>query len=170
MGMTEKSKQEVWQRGPIPGIIPLLQPAAHAIIQAKEDVETIMRLFPEEKLWQKPAGMASVAFHLQHMAGVLDRLFTYAKGNTLSDQQRDYLKQEGAVNAGLDGAALCNRFYQQVDLAIEDLRNWEEQDLLAPKGIGRLQIPTNVIGLLFHAAEHIQRHTGQLLVTCAVVK
>ena len=31
------------------------------------------------------------------------------------------------------------------------------------------QIPTTVIGLLFHAVEHTMRHTGQLLVTAKIV-
>jgi len=35
--------------------------------------------------------------------------------------------------------------------------------------VGRKRIPSNVIGLLFHTAEHTQRHTGQLLVTVKVL-
>jgi hypothetical protein len=34
--------------------------------------------FPTKLLWERPANVASVGFHLQHLAGVLDRLFTYA--------------------------------------------------------------------------------------------
>ena len=36
--------------------------------------------------------------------------------------------------------------------------------------VGRKQLPTTVLGLYFHAAEHSQRHVGQLLVTVSVVK
>jgi len=41
---------------------------------------------------------------------------------------------------------------------------------LEARGIGRKRIPTNVLGLLFHAAEHTQRHTGQLYVTVKMLK
>jgi uncharacterized damage-inducible protein DinB len=36
--------------------------------------------------------------------------------------------------------------------------------------VGRKQTPSTVVGLLFHAAEHTMRHTGQLLVTVRVLK
>ncbi|WP_373398612.1 hypothetical protein V8V91_02485 [Algoriphagus halophilus] len=35
--------------------------------------------------------------------------------------------------------------------------------------VGRAQLPSTVGGLLFHAAEHTQRHFGQLLVTVKVI-
>jgi hypothetical protein len=37
------------------------------------------------------------------------------------------------------------------------------------RGVGRKQIPSTVLGLLFHSAEHTMRHTGQLLVTCKIL-
>jgi uncharacterized damage-inducible protein DinB len=49
------------------------------------------------------------------------------------------------------------------------LKETSAHELLEPRGIGRKQIPTNVLGLLFHAAEHTMRHVGQLLVTAKVV-
>ena len=88
------NKPEVWLRGPVENIPALLQPAAHAILQAREEVNALMKTFPEEKLWEKPSGVASVGFHLLHLSGVLDRLFTYAKGNPLSEEQLAALKQE----------------------------------------------------------------------------
>jgi len=41
--------------------------------------------------------------------------------------------------------------------------------LLDKRGVGRAQLPSNVLGLLFHAAEHTMRHTGQLLVTARIL-
>ena len=35
--------------------------------------------------------------------------------------------------------------------------------------VGRDRIPSTVGGLIFHAAEHTQRHLGQLLVTVRVL-
>jgi hypothetical protein len=72
---------EYWLQGPIPDVPALLQPIAHAFLQAKKEIHQAVGNFPEEKIWEQPAGVASVAFHLQHLAGVIDRLFTYAKAN-----------------------------------------------------------------------------------------
>jgi len=65
--MENTSKREVWLRGPIEGVPALLQPVAHTLLQAREEVEEMMENFPEIFLWVKPAGMASPAFHLQHL-------------------------------------------------------------------------------------------------------
>ena len=46
----------------------------------------------------------------------------------------------------------------------------QEDMLLAPREVGRAKLPSTVLGLLMHAAEHTMRHTGQLLVTIAVLK
>lgn len=160
---------EFWLRGPVEGIIPLLQPAAHAILQSREEVENALKDFPESLIWERPEGVASVAFHLQHMPGVLDRMFTYASGKQLDQQQLDYMVAEGKENETIKLSNLLNHLNKQVEKAVEQLRKTSEDDLLKPRAVGRKQIPSNVIGLLFHGAEHIQRHTGQLLVTARVV-
>lgn len=162
------SKPEVWLRGPVENIPALLQPAAHALLQAREEVNELMQNFPEEKLWEQPAGVASVGFHLLHLRGVLDRLFTYAKGNPLSEEQHAALKQETQLqNISLE--QLVKKFDEQVDKAIKQLSETPENTLLDKRGVGRAQLPSNVLGLLFHAAEHTMRHTGQLLVTARIL-
>ena len=162
---------EVWQRGPIENIPPLLQPVAHALLQAKEEVETIMHHFNEELLWQKPAGCASVGFHLQHLSGVLSRVFTYAKGEPLSNVQMQQLHDEDiSPNSALNSAGLIKRFNKQIDDALQQLKLTDESTLTTYRGIGRKQLPSTVIGLLFHAAEHTMRHVGQLFVTVKVLQ
>ena len=79
---------EAWLRGPVEGVPDLLQPVAHALLQAKEETRTLLQNFPAELLWNRPAGLASVGFHLQHVAGVVDRLFTYARGESLSREHK----------------------------------------------------------------------------------
>jgi len=157
-------KPEVWMRGPVPEVPSLLQPAAHALLQSAEEVASIVEHFDDKLLWLKPAGMASVGFHLKHLTGVVDRLFTYAHGRALSAQQLEYLEREG-IPGDESSVLLARNFKEQVDRAISQLRQTSGDDLLAPRGIGRKQSPTTMIGLLFHAAEHTQRHVGQLLVT-----
>lgn len=161
---------EYWLRGPVDAVPPLLQPVAHALLQAREEVVLYMKDFPVTSLWATPSGMASVAFHLQHLSGVLDRLFSYAKGDALSDAQLAYLSLEGKETDNTDLEAMLQLFIQTVDKSIVSLSSFKENNLTDIRFVGRKQIPSTVIGLLFHAAEHTMRHTGQLLVTVNWVK
>jgi len=167
--MADNKLPEVWLRGPLDGVPALLQPVAHALLQANEELNVLMHDFPDRLLWEKPAGMASPGFHLQHLTGVLDRLFTYAKGEALTAAQLNYLKQEGDPIQNTNAADLVNRFNQQVNLAIQQLSAADERSLTQVRGVGRSQIPSTVIGLYTHAAEHTMRHLGQLLVTVKVL-
>lgn len=166
--MALQSLPEVWLRGALPGVLPGLQPVAHALLQAKEEINAMMTGFPEQLLWEKPAGLASPGFHLQHITGVLQRLFTYADGKQLSEAQVAYLKEEGSQVNNLSG--LLNALNNQVEEATESLKNRREEDLTDAREVGRGRLPSTVLGLLFHAAEHTMRHTGQLLVTVTILK
>ncbi len=163
-------KLEVWQRGPVENIPPLLQPIAHALLQAREEVARMMNDFPEELLWKKLGGVASPAFHLQHLSGVLDRVFTYARGEALSSVQVEELYAEEKPPFEITILQLVARFNLQVDKALEQLQHTEETSLTDFRGVGRRQLPSTVIGLLVHAAEHTMRHLGQLLVTAKVLR
>jgi uncharacterized damage-inducible protein DinB len=162
------STPEVWLRGPLPDVPALLQPVGHALLQAREEVEAIMAGFPEERLWHRPGGVASVGFHLQHLSGVVDRLFTYARGESLSGDQIAAMKAEGVERQELQSSALIQIFRRQVDAALGELRAMDERTLADARAVGRSRLPSTVLGLLFHAAEHVQRHVGQLLVTVRV--
>lgn len=160
---------EVWMRGPIAGVPPLLQPVAHALLQAKEELTKLLTDFPDERLWDRPAGLASVAFHLQHMTGVIDRMFTYAKQQPLSDAQFRYLQDEGVKNRLINTGVLLAQLALRISKAVDELKEISEETLTEERGIGRKKIPTTCIGLLFHAAEHTQRHVGQTLVTAKII-
>jgi len=161
---------EFWLRGPVAGIPPLLQPVAHALLQAREEVNTLMEGFPEELLWERPAGLASPGFHLQHLSGVLDRLFTYADGKMLSQEQLAELAAEGRPHPGAEAVQQgLERFNQQVDKALQQIGRTSGL-LTEVRLVGRDRISSTVIGLLFHAAEHTMRHTGQLLVTIRILR
>jgi uncharacterized damage-inducible protein DinB len=164
-----EAKPEVWLRGPLDGIPALLQPVAHALLQVDEEITVLMKDFPDQLLYEKPAGLANVAFHLQHLCGVLDRLFTYASDRALSPEQLQYLKAEGKPGADISSAELVHAFHLQVQTAVEQLKTFEPHLLTDTRMVGRKQIPSTVIGLLVHAAEHSTRHYGQLLVTVKVL-
>jgi DinB superfamily len=158
-------------RGPVPEIPPLLQPVAHALLQAAEEVHRVVGPLSPAQLWARPGGAASVGFHVRHAAGSLDRLFTYARGEGLSPQQRAFLATE--VEPGsppVQADALVSAFEMQVGRALAQLRGTGEPTLLEARGVGRLQLPSTVLGLLFHAAEHTQRHVGQIVTTARIVQ
>ena len=168
--MEKNDKLEVWLRGPLPGIPPLLQPVAHALLQAQEEINALDKPFPKKLLWQKPAGVASVGFHMQHLKGVLDRLFTYARNESLTEIQFEYLKQEGIPPfPDCTFKDLVDPFNEQITTALNQLRRTNESTVTQICMVGRAQIPSTHLGLLFHAAEHTQRHVGQLLVTAKVL-
>jgi uncharacterized damage-inducible protein DinB len=162
-------RPEAWLRGPVDGVPPELQPVAHALVQAREEVEALAAELPAERLWTRPAGLASAGFHLQHLAGVLDRLLTYARGASLDEAQRAALAAEGREG---DGAPTCAElvaaFAGGVERALEQLRATDAPTLGDDRAVGRARLPSTVRGLLFHAAEHTMRHVGQLLVTVRV--
>lgn len=163
-----KNQPEVWLRGPLNHMPALLQPVAHALLQAREEINALVKNFPDELLWKKPAGLASVGFHLQHLSGVLDRLFTYAKARQLTDEQLNYLAMEGKpANVGTD--ALLEAFNARLDDSLVQLSMVNEQSLTETREVGRARLPSTVIGLYVHSAEHTMRHAGQLLVTVKVL-
>ena len=166
--MAAGSATEVWLRGPLPDYAPVLMPIAHALLQAREDVERVATEATAEELWQRPGGAASAGYHLQHLGGSLDRLFTYARAEPLNERQRAALLQEGTPGAG--GSELALAALAQIDQALEQLRHTAVASLGSAREVGRARLPSTVLGLLFHAAEHTSRHAGQLITTMKIVR
>jgi uncharacterized damage-inducible protein DinB len=166
--MIDKALPEVWLRGPLAGVPPLLQPAAHALLQAVEEVRAILTGFPASQLWERPAGVASIGFHLQHLAGVVHRMGTYAQGQPLDAAQLAALGSE-CLDQGLSLEQLISAWENRVTALVEQMRTTDETTLTDFRAVGRKGLPSTVIGLLFHAAEHSQRHLGQLLVTARLL-
>jgi hypothetical protein len=156
--------EEAWLRGPIEGIAPVLQPAAHALVQANEDVQALAPALTAEVLWQQ-AGAATAGFHLMHLAGALDRLFTYARGELLNDAQKVAARAEAVPHPELTGAMLAATVSAGVDRALAQLRATPAESVFDHRGIGRAQLPSTVLGCLFHGAEHSTRHAGQFITT-----
>ncbi len=166
--MTVNNMPEVWLRGPLAEYPPALMPVAHALLQAREDIERAAATATAEELWQRPGGAAAAGYHLQHLAGSLDRLFTYARGEALSEEQREALVQEGTPGGA--GAVLVPRVLAQIDRALEQLRRTPPESVGETREVGRAKLPSTVLGLLFHGAEHTTRHVGQLITTLKVVR
>ncbi len=159
-----------WLRGPVDGITPLLQPVAHALIDADEDVQKALKGLSADQIRRKPGAAAPLAFHVNHAMGSLDRLFTYARGESLSDAQLATLAAEKPMDvSALTPEQLAGEFAAAIERAMTQLRATRETDLLAPREVGRAKLPSNVLGLLVHAAEHTARHVGQIVTTAKLV-
>lgn len=161
----KKQRLEVWMRGPITGVPPILQPVAHTLLQVQEDISRLVDNDLSAQIWIQPKGMASIGFHLQHIHGVIDRMWSYAMDQPLSEEQFEALRKEGVPDETQTVEDLKSAVSRRIYRIVEDLESIPENTLPDTRYLGRKRIPTTLIGLLFHAAEHAQRHYGQLLVT-----
>jgi hypothetical protein len=160
----------VWLHGPIEGIPDLLQPVAHALIEAAQEVRTLLVSLTSEQMWMRPYGAASVGFHVRHSMGSLDRLLTYARGESLSEAQLATLASEKTMDSRIGGPMqLSADFDDAVDRALEQLRSTSTDAVLDRRDVGRAKLPSNVLGLLAHAADHTYRHVGQAVTTAKIV-
>jgi uncharacterized damage-inducible protein DinB len=162
---------EVWLRGPIEGIQPLLQPAAHTLVQVGEGVLTIVENLAPARVWARPGNAASIGFHLAHLPGSLDRLLTYSRGESLTSEQLAALAAERTVDQDRPELSfLLARFRSGLDAAMTYLRAVPADSLLQPREVGRKRLPSTTVGLIFHAAEHSARHAGQIVTLVRVVQ
>jgi hypothetical protein len=168
--MSAPTETEAWQRGPVEGFDPLLMPVVHSLIQVREELERLAASVPDDLVWQRPGGAASIGFHVRHAGGALDRLLTYARGEALTEGQRLAARAEG--EPGHPAATLgevVESVTSLIERALEQLRATPREMLLEPRKVGRAGLPSNVLGLLFHAAEHSTRHAGQALTTAKIL-
>ena len=154
---------EAWLRGPMPGIQPVLQPVAFALLQVAEDLPALLANLTPDQVWTRPGRSAAIGFHLAHMTGSLDRLFTYARGEALNEEQLAVLMGERALyDSRPPVATLLAKLETGMQRAIEQLRRTRPDELEQPREVGRKRLPSTTIGLLVHAAEHTARHAGQI--------
>lgn len=171
MSLSQPAAPEAWLRGPVAGVDPWLMPAAHALLHAREDLERAAAGLSHAQLWARPGGGASIGFHIRHAAGATQRLLTYARGRALDEAQRAAAAAEREpAGEELSAATLAAGAAAVFDQALEQLRATPRDTLLEPRGVGRAALPSTVLGLIFHAAEHAARHAGQALTLARVVR
>jgi hypothetical protein len=152
---------EAWMTGPVDGVPALLMPAAHSFVQVKQELPTLLEGLTVEQLWKTPGASTSIGFHAMHLAGATDRLLTYARGEQLSDEQVRVARGERELG-GLSAADLVAHVQGAMDRALDQLRGTPSAIINEPREVGRQRLPSTVLGLLFHAAEHATRHVGQI--------
>ena len=165
--MSTPQAPEVWLRGPITGFDPFVMPAVHALLQVREDLHRLVATVPASHVWQRPGGAASIGFHLRHTGGALDRLLTYARGESLSEAQIHQLRTEEEPGESI--AEIGRRVDLVIDAALAQLRATTRDVLAEHRSVGRAALPSTVGGLVFHAAEHSTRHLGQAITTARIL-
>jgi uncharacterized damage-inducible protein DinB len=153
---------EPWLRGPIAGVHPAIAPVLYAFQQAREDLEHYTHGLTTEQLWAAPHGFASVGFHIRHIAESTERLTTYLEGRELTPTQLAALEAESQPGTATrdELLILLDASFRYSELVV---RGIDVATLTEPRYVGRKMLPSTVIGLLTHIAEHTQRHVGQAI-------
>lgn len=166
--MEHRKLPEPWLRGTLTDVPPVQRAVLHAIELAKDDLERWCGDLSDQELNAGPNHLASVAFHLRHIARSIDRLLTYAEGSELTNEQISLLKAE--LDPGLSRAAAFAELSRAFAAAAARIRAFSSESLSQARTVGRQQMPTTVAGLLVHVADHTQRHVGQAITTAKLVK
>ena len=161
---------EWWQRGPVDGVPTILQSVAHILLQVGESADELVENLSESEWNARPGGVASAAFHVRHMTGVIDRLFTYARGEGLSAEQFASIRSESDPMTLDEVPSVMSALHSRIDAALAQLRATDPATVGDFREVGRAKLPSTVIGCLVHGAEHAMRHIGQLSVTARIVR
>jgi hypothetical protein len=142
--------EEPWLRGPIPGVDPLTAPVLYAFTQAREDLERYTEGLTTEQIWKRGVG-----FHIRHISRSTDRLIAYLQGcRTVELGEGEPGASREELLAELDSA------FKRAETVVRAI---DPATLRDAREVGRKRLPTTVVGLLAHIAEHTQRHVGQAI-------
>ena len=145
----------------MPGVDALLAPALYGFQQTREDLARHTAGLTASQVWARPHGLAPLGFHLRHIARSVDRLTTYLEGRSLD------AAQIAALAAEMEPGATLKELLADIDSALrraeEAIHAIDPATFAEPRWVGRKRLPTTVLGLLVHIAEHTQRHLGQAI-------
>jgi hypothetical protein len=160
---------EAWLTGPVEGVPDVLMPAAHSFLQVTRELPSLLDGLTSEEIWQTPGASTSIGFHAIHLVGATDRLLTYARGEPLSAAQVEASRAERHLK-DLSAGEIVGRVTAAMHAAIEQLRQTPSAIIGEPREVGRQRLPSTVLGLVFHAAEHATRHVGQISTLRRIVR
>jgi uncharacterized damage-inducible protein DinB len=147
---------------------PLVAPTLYAYAQAREDLAYWTKELNEAQIWARPHGLAPVGFQLRHIAGSVERLTTYLRGQQLTPRQLEAIQHE--MEPGGGRAELLRVMNASLDRSESAIRALDPAALTDARTVGRRRLPTTVVGLVVHLAEHTQRHVGQAIVTAKLAR
>ena len=165
--MAEQILPEPWLRGTLSELPSVHRGVLHAMELAGEDLQRWCGQLTDKQLNQRPAQIAPISFHFRHIARSLDRLLTYAEGDSLTE------KQLVALRAEMEPGATRDELFAELSFALSTsatrIRAFSHADLEALRSVGRNRLPTTLGGLLVHIADHTQRHVGQAITTAKIL-
>jgi|SRR5215472_18562577 uncharacterized damage-inducible protein DinB len=159
--MNREPLPEPWLRGPIENVDPLIAPVLYAFQHAREDLSRYTDGLTTTQLWARPHGFGSAGFHIRHIAGSTERLMSYLEERPLTPAQLAALQHEH--DPDMDREQLLAELDRSLRNVEAIVRRIDPSTLAAPRFVGRKRLPTTVVGLLTHIAEHTQRHVGQAI-------
>jgi len=154
---------EPWLSGPMEGVDALVAPLIRSFEQVRADAAAWTAELTAEQLWAEPEGSGSVGFHIRHAGGAAERLCTYLEGSQLSDSQLAAMKAERAPGATRE--ELLAELDARLGAVETVVRSLDASAFREARSVGRKALPTTVMGLIVHIAEHTQRHIGEAIVT-----
>ena len=160
---------EPWLRGAVEGVTAGLQPVAHALLFARDELDEVLPRLNAQRVWARPGNAAPIGYHVRHCFGSVERMLTYLSGEPLSPQQLAALEDEKRDAPEMDGDALLQISHDVIDRALEAIRATGEADLDLPRVVGRKHLPSSVRGLFSEIALHTARHVGQIVTTAKLV-
>ncbi|HEY6384950.1 MAG TPA: DinB family protein [Candidatus Acidoferrum sp.] len=165
--MPKQILSEPWLRGTLSELPSVHRAVLHALELAGEDLHRWCGQLTDEQLNQRPAQIAPISFHFRHIARSLDRLLTYAEGDSLTEVQLAALKSE------MEPGATRGELFAELSFALSTsaarIRSFSHADLEALRSVGRNKLPATLGGLLVHIADHTQHHVGQAITTAKLV-
>jgi DinB superfamily len=164
----ETGRVEPWLRGPLEGVHPLIAPTVRAYMQALEDVTRWTDGLSDVQIWSRPQDLAPVGFQLRHIAGSVERLTTYLRGEQLTPGQLEAVSRE--MEPGQGRTALLQLVADSLGDSERVIRALPPEILTETRKVGRKQIQVTVAGLVVHLAEHTQRHVGELIITTKLAR
>jgi uncharacterized damage-inducible protein DinB len=167
MQQSKNTQAEPWLRGTLSEVPAVPRAVLHALELSREDLIRWAGELTNKELNDRPSGIASVAFHLRHIARSLDRLLTYAEGLALTPEQITLLKSEQAPEVTRE--QLFDELSTAIDQSAARVLKLAGADLNATRTVGNKRLPTTLGGLLVHVADHTQRHVGQAITTAKFI-
>ena len=159
---------EPWLRGPLEGVDPMIAPLFYSFQQIREDLAKHTEGMTVEQIWSRPGGLAPLGFQLRHIAGSVERLATYLRGELLNEDQIAESQRE--FEPGASREELLSAIDQSMKLAEEAAREAAQGSMTEARAVGRIRLPATVVGLMVHIAEHSQRHLGAAIVTARLLR
>src|SRR5688500_7241475 len=135
---------DAWLKGPVDGVPGSMQPVAHAFLNLELELAAVLADASAEELAARPGGAASIGFHVRHLCGSIDRLLTYARDESLSEEQLATLADEKNESWRAEPVELRRLVQRTLEGALAQLRATPEGVLDAPRGVGRKRLPSTV--------------------------